>query len=109
LYDNDISSDAILDVGHTAHDNVSSIIPDVGQQSVHNNMGDIVPDVGQQTAYNNLGDIVPDILDVSQQVASNSPDASPTATGNIISSAGQQAVAWDSTCNTESLDQVLPF
>jgi hypothetical protein len=31
------------------------------------------------------------------------------STGEIISDASQNVVAWDSTCDTESLDQVLPF
>jgi hypothetical protein len=31
------------------------------------------------------------------------------STGKIVSVAGQNVVAWDSTCDTESLDQVLPF
>jgi hypothetical protein len=109
LYDDDISGNAVLDVGHTACDNVSDIIPDVGQQPVRDNLGDIVPDVGQQATHDNLGDIVPDILDVGQQAASNILDASPTTTGKIVSSGSQQAVARDSTCDTESLDQVLPF
>jgi hypothetical protein len=109
LYDDDISGNTVLDVSHTACDNVSNIIPDVGQQAVCDNLGDIVPDVGQQATYDNLGDIVPDIPDVGQQAASNILDASPTATGKIVSSGSQQAVAQDSTCDTESLDQVLPF
>jgi hypothetical protein len=88
LYDDDISSDAILDIGHTACDNVSDI--NIGQQAVCDNLGDIVPDISQWAAHGGLGDIVSDILDVGQQVASNILDASPTTTGEIISSAGQQ-------------------
>jgi hypothetical protein len=47
LYDDDIYGDAILGVGHTTCDNMSDIIPDIGQQAACNNLGDIVLDVGQ--------------------------------------------------------------
>jgi hypothetical protein len=48
----DISGDDILDVGHTTHNNVSDIVPDVGQQAASN-----IPDTSS-TAYNSTGEIV---------------------------------------------------
>jgi hypothetical protein len=69
-------------------------------------LANIVPDAGQQVASH---DIVPD---VGQQASLSIPVSTPTArnsTGEITPDASQNVVAQDSTCDTESLDQVLPF
>jgi hypothetical protein len=90
LYNDDMSGNAIPDVSHTAGDNLGDIVPDADQQVAPH---DIVPDVGQQASLN---------IPVSTPTAHDS-------TGKIAPDASQNVVARDSTCDTESLDQVLPF
>jgi hypothetical protein len=90
LYDNDMSGNAIPDVSHTAGDNLGDIVPDAGQQVAPH---DIVPDVGQQASLS---------IPVSTPTAHNN-------TGKITPDASQNVVALDSSCATESFNQVLPF